>query len=284
MNRRRMPPPLKLALAGLALLALAYAALRLFERVAVYHPFRRMDGTPADVGLAFDDVWLTARDGVLLHAWFLPAPTNAPPARSRLAVLMAHGNGGNISHRLGMYALLHGLGVNVLAFDYRGYGRSGGRPGEEGTYRDAEAALAWLEGERGLARTNVIALGESLGGGVAAELARRRPGLGGLVLQSSFTSIPDVGAERYPFLLPRLLATIRYDTRTKLTDLALPVLILHGRGDTLIGFHHAEANFAAARGPKLLREVVGDHNNVPDADPAGYAAAWEEFLRRHWPP
>lgn len=279
MIRRRMPPLLKLALAGLALLALAYAALRLFERVAVYHPYRRMDGTPADVGLAFEDVWLAARDGVRVHGWFLPAQTNATPARSRLAVIVAHGNGGNISHRLELYGLLHRLGLNVLAFEYRGYGRSGGRPTEEGTYLDAEAASDWLE-QRGFARGQIIALGESLGGGVASELARRRPGLGGLVLQSSFTSIPDVGAERYPFLLPRLLATIRYDTRSRLPQLALPVLILHGRGDTLIGFHHAEANHAAARGPKWLHEIAGDHNAPVDVDAAGYLAGWDEFLEK----
>jgi hypothetical protein len=273
---------LKLA-AGLAVaILLGFVALRLLERVLVFHPFRRMDAAVTDAAPRGEEAWFTAADGVRLHAWFLPAPAEAPPERARLAVLVAHGNGGNLSHRLDLYRALLGLGVNVLAFDYRGYGRSAGRPTEEGTYRDAGAALAWLEA-RGFARTNVIALGESLGGGVAAELARRAPGLGGLVLQSSFTSIPDVGAERLPLLLPRLTAGIRYDTRAKLPALAVPLLVLHGRADTLIGFHHAAANFAAAQGPKLLREVAGDHNDVPAADPAGYAAAWAEFLGRHWP-
>lgn len=277
MKRRRMPPLLKLALAGLALLALAYVGLRLFERIAVYHPYRQMDGTPAAIGSPFEDVWLTTRDGVRVHGWFMPARTNAPPARAQLAVIVAHGNGGNISHRLPLYHLLRTLGLNVLAFDYRGYGRSGGRPTEEGTYLDAEAASDWLEG-RGFARGRIIALGESLGGGVAAELARRRPGLGGLVLQSSYTSLVDVGTERYPFLLPRLLASIRYDTRARLPQLTSPVLILHGRDDTLIGFPHAEANFAAARGPKWLREIAGDHNDPPDTDAAQYLAGWGDFL------
>ncbi len=272
-----MPPALKLVLTALALLALAYGLLRLFERVAVYHPYRRFDASPADFRLPFEDVWLTARDGVRVHGWFLPAPTNAPPDQARLAVLVAHGNGGNISHRFALYGLLHALGLDVLAFDYRGYGRSEGRPNEEGTYLDAEAAADWLEA-RGFPRARILALGESLGGGVVSELARRRPGLGGIVLQSSFTSIPDVGAERYSFLLPRLLASIRYDTRARLPELGLPVLILHGREDTLIGFHHAEANFAAASGPKWLRETAGDHNDPPDLDRAGYLAAWPEFL------
>lgn len=275
--KRPMPPALKLALTALALLAVAYGFLRLFERVAVYHPYRRFDATPADFRLPFEDVWLTTRDGVRVHGWFLPAPTHAPPERAGLAVLVAHGNGGNISHRFALYGLLRELGLNVLTFDYRGYGRSEGRPTEEGTYLDAEAAADWLEA-RGFPRTRIIAFGESLGGGVVSELARRRPGLGGLVLQSSFTSIPDVGAERYPFLLPRLLASIRYDTHARLPGLALPVLILHGRDDTLIGFHHAEINFAAARAPKWLREIAGDHNDPPDLDRTGYLAAWPGFL------
>ena len=121
---------------------------------------------------------------------------------ARLAVLFCHGNGGNISHRLDTCAALLATGVSVFVFDYRGYGRSAGRPGEEGTYRDAQAAYQWLR-QKGFAGTNIMAFGESLGGGVAAELAVREP-LGGLVLQSTFTSIPDIGAELFPWLPVRL--------------------------------------------------------------------------------
>ncbi len=133
----------------------------------------------------------------------------------------------------------------------------------------------WLQ-QKGFAGTNIIAFGESLGGGVAAELAVREP-VGGLVLESTFTSIPDIGAELFPWLPVRWLAKIRYDTRSKLPGLRVPVLVLHSPADELVGIHHAKANFAAANGPKLFWELQGDHNN-PLADPKQFIAGLEKFL------
>src|SRR5262249_52582451 len=142
------------------------------------------------------DVYFETADNVRLNGWFFPAGTNSP--RAALAVLVCHGNAGNISHRLELCRALLATGVSVFVFDYRGYGRSKGRPSEEGTYRDAQAAYRWLQ-EKGFAGSNILAYGESLGGGVAAELALRER-LGGLILQSTFTSIPDIGAELFPWL------------------------------------------------------------------------------------
>ena len=165
-------------------------------------------------------------------------------------MLICHGNAGNISHRLELCGTLLATGASVFVFDYRGYGRSQGRPGEEGAYyRDAQAHQ-WLQ-HRGFTGERIIAFGESLGEGVASELALRERS-GGLVLQSTFTSIPDVAAELFPWLPARWLCTIRYDTLAKLPRLRLPLLVMHGRADTLIGFHHGEKNFAAANPPKLF--------------------------------
>lgn len=230
---------------------------RWIENSLVYHPGRAHDAEASALGRPFEDVRLVASDGVRLHAWFFPAAgtsSNGVPA-----LLYCHGNGGNISHRLDVIEALLDTGAAVLAFDYRGYGLSEGRPGEEGTYLDGEAALNWLE-QRGFSGTNVVAFGESLGGGVVSELARRRP-LGALVLQSTFTSIPDIGAELYPWLPVRWITSIRYDTAGRLPGLELPVVILHSRSDTLVQFHHAERNLAAARDPKWLVELSGDHND-----------------------
>ncbi len=190
-------------------------------------------------------------------------------------MLVCHGNAGNIGHRLETGAALLATGVNVLLFDYRGYGRSQGQPSEEGTYRDAQAACEWLR-QKGLAGTNIVAFGESLGGGVAAELAAREP-IGGLVLESTFTSIPDIGAELFPWLPVRWLGKIRYDTRSKLPRLYVPVLVMHSPADELVGIHHGKANFAAANEPKLFWELQGDHNN-PLADPKHFIAGLERFL------
>ena len=256
-------------------LIVLFMLLRWFEYKQTYHPTRTFDASAAELGRAWEDVNFTASDGVKLNGWFFPAITNSPSAH--LSVIVCHGNGGNISHRLGLYDALLAAGVNVFAFDYRGFGRSEGKPGEAGTYLDAQAAHAWLR-QKGFVATNIIAFGESLGGGIASELAVRET-CGGLVLQSTFTSVTDLGAEIYPFLPVRTLGSIRYDTRRKLPRIHVPVLVLHSREDSMIPFHHAEQNFAAANEPKFLCELAGDHNDGI-VDRAKFTAGMEQLLRR----
>jgi uncharacterized protein len=271
-----MTQPQKLikTLIGLLLTCLLIVLmLRWFEHSQVYHPDRVLSATGAALGRPFEDVSFKASDGAELNGWFFPAAANSP--RARFVVVLCHGNAGNISHRLDTCVALLATGVNVFVFDYRGYGRSQGRPSEEGTYRDAQAAYQWLR-QKGFPATNIIAFGESLGGGVAAELAAREP-IGGLVLQSTFTSIPDMGADLFPWLPVRWLGTIRYDTRSKLPHLKVPVLVMHSPADDLIGFQHGQRNFAAANEPKLFWELKGDHND-PLADAKHFLAGVERFL------
>ena len=271
-----MKPPPKLAKTLLKLLVaclLILVMLRWFEHSQVYHPDKVMAATGAELGRPFEDCFFKAGDSVQLNGWFFPANTNS--AQRHLVALVCHGNGGNISHRLETCAALLATGVNVLQFDYRGYGRSQGRPSEKGTYLDAQAAYQWLR-QRGFAGTNIIAFGESLGGGVAAELAVREP-VGGLVLQSTFTSVPDMGAELFPWLPVRWLGKIHYNTRSKLPGLHVPVLVMHSPADELVKFHHGKANFAAANEPKLFCELRGDHNN-PLADSQAFIGGIQKFL------
>lgn len=263
-------------IAGLLLApAVLYGLLRFFEHRMTFVPSRAHDADPGELRHPFEDLTLTTADHVRLHAWFFPADESSP--RRRLVFLVAHGNGGNISHRLGLAAALLRTGANVLLFDYRGYGRSDGVPGEQGTYRDAEAALAWLR-ENGFASTDVIAYGESLGGGVAAELATRHP-LAGFVLQSTFTSTPDLGKELFPWLPVHALAHYRYETLRKLPKVNAPVLVLHSRVDSIVPFAHGERNFAVANEPKLFVELAGDHNDPIEQEP-GFGTALEHFLGR----
>ncbi len=250
------------------------AMLHWFERSQVYHPMRALEAQAADLGRPCEDVYFKSTDGVELNGWFFPADTNSP--RARLVFLICHGNGGNIGHRLGQCRVLLDLGVSAFIFDYRGYGRSKGRPGEEGTYRDAQGAHAWLR-QKGFRGEDIIVMGESLGGGVASELALREP-VGGLILQSTFTSIPDIGAELYPWLPVRWFNTIKYDTHAKLPRIKVPVLVMHSREDELIAFHHAEKNFAAANEPKQFCEIVGDHNGSAWQQPE-HQQGIEKFLK-----
>ena len=237
----------------------------------VFQPWTVMEARPGDLRRAHEDVFFYASDGTQLNGWFFPANSN-------VVILLCHGNAGNVSHRLPLIGTLLRAGASVFAFDYRGYGRSAGKPSEKGTCLDAEAAWQWLR-DRGFAGTNIIALGESLGGGVVCELATRKP-LGGVILQSTFTSVPDLAAEMMPWLPMRLLLTTRFDNREKLKRLTVPVLILHGRKDTIIPFHHAEKNHRAANEPKFFAELDGDHNDALIANEQKYRQAVNDFLKQ----
>ncbi len=245
-----------------------------FEHSQVYHPDRLMAATGAELGRPFEDVHFQAADGVALHGWFFPALADSP--RARLAMLVCHGNAGNISHWLEVASALLRLGLNVFMFDYRGYGRSQGRPTEAGTYLDAQAAYQWLRA-KGFSPAQIIAFGQSLGGAIATELALREP-LAGLILLATFASIPDIGAELFPWLPVRWLATIKYETCLKLPRLQIPVLVMHSRSDELVPFHHAEKNFAQANQPKLFWELTGSHND-PLSEPRHFTAGLEKFLQ-----
>ena len=256
MDSERRRTWLKRVIRWLVALVVLFVMFRWFEHSQVYHPYRQFEGSPAELGRAFEEVRFKTGDGVELHGWFFPAATNSP--RPQLAFLICHGNAGNISHRLGLCQALLETGAGVFVFDYRGYGQSAGRPGEEGTYRDAQAAQTWLQ-QKGFRAEHIVVYGESLGGGVASELALRGT-VGGMVLQSTFTSIPDIGAELFPWLPLRWLSSIKYDTRAKLPQVKVPVLVMHSRTDELIRFHHAERNFAAANEPRFFCELRGSHN------------------------
>lgn len=264
------------------LLALAYATVLvvvyLTQSRLIYYPNtpeRGVHATPADINLDFQAVHLTAEDGIRLHGWFVPHEA------ARATVLFFHGNAGNIGHRLGTLALLHRMEVNVLLLDYRGYGRSEGRPGERGTYRDARAAWAYLTERRGLDPASIMLYGRSLGGAVAAWLAARTSP-GALVLDSTFTSVPDLAAEFYPFLPARWLSRFRYDTRRRLAGVTAPVLIIHSRDDTIIPYHHGRTLFTAASEPKGLVTLTGGHNSAHSIDRETFRDGLEDFLARHF--
>jgi alpha-beta hydrolase superfamily lysophospholipase len=244
-----------LLLAGAIAYALILVLVFFLQPRLVYFPQTgsELAATPLAAGLAFDEVWLQTADGETLHAWWTPVP------RPRGAVLILHGNAGNISHRLEYLAMFHKLGYATLILDYRGYGRSSGVPSEEGTYRDADAGWRYLLETRKLTAQQIIIFGESLGGGVASWLAAKYPPRA-LLLASTFTSVPDLGARVYPWLPVRMLARIEYGNLQRIGQIAAPVLIAHSRGDEIIPFAHGEALFSAAREPKRFLALSGGHN------------------------
>lgn len=237
-------------------------------------PGREYEATPKDYRLPYDEVALTTSDGVRLAAWFVPAD------HPRGVLLYAHGNAGNISHRLDSIRLFHDLGLSVLIFDYRGYGRSAGKPDEEGTYRDAEAAWQHLTAQRGIKPEHIVVFGESLGASVAAHLAaQHQPGA--LILASAFNSVPDLAADLYPLLPVRWITRYRYDTRRYLQEVHAPVLIAHSREDEIIPFLHGQSLYDAAHEPKQFLELRGGHNDLFFMNSEALAHTTEAFIARH---
>lgn len=239
-------------------------------------PGREYEATPRDYKLPYEDVALTTSDGVSLAGWFVPAE------HPRGTLLYAHGNAGNISHRLDSIRLFHDLGLSVLIFDYRGYGRSSGKPDEAGTYRDAEAAWLHLTAQRGFKPEHIVVFGESLGASVAAHLAtQHRPGA--LILASAFTSVPDLATDLYPLLPVRWITRYRYDTRRYLQDVHAPVLIAHSREDEIIPFGHGRSLYENAHEPKRFLELRGGHNDLFLMNSEALARATGSFIEQHLP-
>jgi alpha-beta hydrolase superfamily lysophospholipase len=263
----------------LRILALAYGGLCLFvflrQPAYVYYPGRDVMLTPSAAGLSHEEVTLATADGEALGAWYVPAARGGPPART---LLVFHGNAGNIGDRVDAVRAFHELGFNVLIFDYRGFGRSTGRPTEKGTYQDALAAWGYLTRERGEPPQNVILFGRSLGGAVAAWLAEQvRPG--GLVLEGTMTSAPDMAVTMFPYLPVRWLCRFRYDALARMGRIRCSVLIAHSRADEIIPFRHGRRLFEAAREPKQFVELHQDHNATEVELEPHYRRALQEFAR-----
>jgi hypothetical protein len=218
-------------------------------------PGRALEATPRHAGFDYVDVNLETADGVSLHGWYVYA------RNSRGTVLFLHGNAGNISHRLDSIAIFHELGLNTFIIDYRGYGQSEGKPGEAGTYQDAEAAWQYLVTERGEDPASIIIFGRSIGGGVAAWLATQHIPAA-LIVESSFTSAVEMAARLYPFMPVRLITRLRYPVIDFVSRITCPVLIVHSRDDEIIPFAMGEALYEAAPAPKAFLELAGDHNNA----------------------
>jgi uncharacterized protein len=230
--------------------------------------------TPAAAGLRFADIALRTEDGERLHGWWIPA---TGPAIGH--VLLCHGNGGNVGDRIPHIALLTAAGFDVLAFDYRGYGRSSGRPSERGTYCDARAARDALLRQDGVDAARVLYLGESLGGAVALAIALEGPPAG-LMLQSTFTSVRAMARLHYPFL-PSALVPDAYPSLRLIRRLRAPLLVLHGDRDRIVPLAHGRALCEAAPGPKRIEVLPGaDHNDLIGARWIEAISAWARELGR----
>ncbi len=220
--------------------------------------------TPDQVGLVYESVEIVTADDQTLHGWFVPA------IAAKGTILFFQGNAGNISYRLDYLSMFNRLGYNVFIFDYRGYGQSSGTPSELGTYQDAMDAWRYLTEVKGFAPSSIGLFGESLGGAVATWLAAQE-NPGALMLASTFTSVPDLAEEIYPFLPIRLIARFNYNTLKLLqSSVTCPVLIAHSPQDEIVPFEHGQNLYQAVPQKKQFLALQGGHNE-------GFV-----FLRQDW--
>lgn len=263
-----------LALMGVAAYALLVAFLYLTQDRMFFFPTSTLVTTPDRHGLVYEDVELTAGDGVQLHGWFVPAP------RARATLLFFHGNGGNISHRIDSLQIFRELDLSVFILSYRGYGRSAGRPSEAGMRHDATAAWRYLREQRGIPASGIVVFGRSLGAAVAVDLAvRETPGA--VILESPFTSAADLGAEVYPWLPVRRLIRHRFEVLGPAQQITAPLLVVHSRDDEIIPVHHGRRVAAAAGAPLL--ELRGGHNDAFVRSREDYLRGLQEFLHPLFP-
>jgi fermentation-respiration switch protein FrsA (DUF1100 family) len=262
---------LLLVIAGAYLLLVAFVYLTQASMLYLPNiPGRELHAAPDAVGLDYEDITLEASDGVSVHGWFVPSD-------SPRVLLYFHGNAGNISHRLYSIKEFHDLGLSVFIIDYRGYGQSSGKPTEQGLYRDGEAAWRYLTGERGIAPEDIIVFGRSLGGSVASWIAAREK-TAALIVESSFTSVPDIGQDAYPWLPVRWLSRFEHSTRNEVAKATCPVLVVHSRDDEIIPFHHGQAIYGAANEPKQFLEIRGGHNDGHATSATVYSDGIQAFL------
>jgi fermentation-respiration switch protein FrsA (DUF1100 family) len=238
---------------ALAVYVILIILVAVFQSHFIFFPERRIMATPKLMQLPFEEVAFVTEDNMILSGWFIPRRD------SKGVILFCHGNAGNISHRLDSINIFYRLGLSTFIFDYRGYGRSRGKITEEGTYRDAEAAWRYLVRIKEYPPNDIIIFGRSLGGTIATRLAKHHKPKG-LIIESTFTSVPDIAAALYPYLPVRLLSRYQYKAIDYIRDVRSPVLVIHSRNDEIIPFSHGQKLFESAGNPKEFLEISGSHN------------------------
>jgi fermentation-respiration switch protein FrsA (DUF1100 family) len=253
-------------------LALLLGRVYFLQDDLIFPLSRDINRTPGDAPFNWEykDVYVDV-NGMKTHGWLVPLEN------ARGYALFSHGNAGNIADRLESIQLLRRMGFSVLGYDYGGYGYSEGHPSEKRIYADVEAMWQYLTGELGVAPDKIVIFGRSLGGAAAVHLASKvQPAA--VVLESTFTSIPDV-VRGLP--LGFLLAPcVRHDfpSLSKIKDIHAPLLLIHSPEDDVIPYGHGRKLFEAANEPKTFLEIRGSHNDGFVLSMDVYMQAWEEFL------
>jgi len=253
----------------LALMTVGYFILvRYLETNGVFFPSHEMAVSPSVMEIPWEDVYFKTKDKVTINAWLFKNP------HARSTLIFAHGNAGNMSDRLFKVKFFYDLGLNVFIFDYRGYGKSGGKPSEAGIYLDAQGAYDHLRSLGHINMDKIIFYGASLGGTVVIDLATHR-NAALLVVESSITNAQDMARIYYPFV-PFFILSLKFNSIDKVRQLTIPKLFIHSPDDQVVPYRIGQKLFEAAAEPKEFLKIQGGHN---DGSITAEPAAAGEFIR-----
>jgi fermentation-respiration switch protein FrsA (DUF1100 family) len=246
--------------------------VKYIEMRGIYYPIKNLEFTPANINLKFEDVYFKTIDNLKLNAWFIPHP------EAKYTLLFFHGNAGNLQDRLDKINMLHNLGLNIFILDYRGYGKSEGKPSEKGLYKDAQAAYSYLVNVRKILPDEIILYGESLGTAVAIDLAAKFK-VKALILEGAFSCGRDMAKTIYPYL-PNFIFTNSFNSLEKIKKISTAKLFLHSQEDEIVPNKLTKKLFASACLPKYFIELKGSHNNAFLDDKEQYLSAIASFLTK----
>lgn len=251
---------------------LIFGYIKYIELRGIFYPIKKIEFTPRDINLSFEDVYIKTADNLLINGWFIPNN------KARYTLLFFHGNAGNIGHRLDKISLLQGIGLNIFIVDYRGYGRSAGRPSEWGFYLDAEAAYNYLLNTRMTSSDQIILYGESIGTGVVIKLASESK-VKAIILEGAFSCGRDIAKRIYPFL-PSFLFSNKFNSLEKIKKVKAVKLFLHSKDDDIIPLALSKKLFGRSLEPKFFVELNGDHNTAFLDSKDEYLSAIAYFIDR----
>lgn len=237
----------------LFLFFLLFLFVKYYEKNGVFFPVKNVTDSPERVGLPFDDIYFLTEDGQKLNAWFIANK------KSDLVLLFFHGNAGNIGHRVDLLNILSALEINIFIFDYRGYGKSTGKPTEKGIYLDALGAYTYLIEIMGFLPENVIVYGKSIGTCPAIDLAAKKQ-IGKMIIDSGFSSAADMGKLIIPFFSMRILMSLRFNSIQKIKHINCEKFFIHSVNDEIVPFKLGKKLYDQALEPKEFFQTIGSHN------------------------
>ncbi len=250
---------------------LIFLFIKYYEKKLIFHPFKELETNPSSIGLKYEDIYLVTKDKVKIHGWFIPINSNSK------TILFFHGNAGNISHRIDIIEMLSKLGMNVFIIDYRGYGKSKGKPSEKGIYIDALSSYEYLINQKKINPDDIIVYGKSIGTTAAVDLSSK-VNISKLIVDSGLTSAKEMSKIIMPYVPAGLFLSVKFDSINKIEKINCPKLIIHSVDDEIIPFSMGQKLFKKAGQPKQFYESTGGHNDFLYLNKNKISKTLEKFI------